>query len=122
MEQNKQEQNEDLTRHHGGRDLVIMGVGAIVVSLVLTVVSLAIYHYSGDIYLDRSRPGFLPDEEEVEDEEDDEEGNYTFGKNGPITRDVLDEYLEKLDVEVRALNDYQNPFNDEALSDEQFGL
>lgn len=106
----------------GGRNLTIMAVAAILISSALTVISLAIYHYSGDIYLDRSRPGYLPDTEEVETEDDDEEGDYDFEKSGVITKEVLDEYLKKLAVEVKALDDYQNPFNDEALSDEHFGL
>ena len=64
----------------------------------------------------------MPDDEEVEDEEEDEEGDYVFEKTGPINDEVLDEYLEKLQIEIEALNDYQNPFDAEALSDAQFGL
>ena len=106
----------------GGRNLIILAVCSIIITLSLTTVSLAIYHYSGDIYLDRSRPGYLPDDEEVETEEEDEEGDYTFEKTGTITSEVLDEYLKKFQIEIDALNDYQNPFNSEALSDEQFGI
>jgi alpha-galactosidase/6-phospho-beta-glucosidase family protein len=43
------------------------------IALATTGVSLAIYHNSGDIYLDRSRPGFLPDEQEIKQEEQKEE-------------------------------------------------
>ena len=106
----------------GGRNLALLAVIAIAISLGLTTASLAIYHYSGDVYLDRSRPGYLPDTEEMEDEEDTEEGIYSFEKTGSLTREVLDEYLKKLQVEIDALNDYQDPFNDEALSDAHFGL
>ena len=53
---------------HGGRNLVILGVAATVIAIITTGVSLLIYHNSGDIYLDRSRPGFLPDEEEAEED------------------------------------------------------
>ena len=106
----------------GGWNLVVLAAIAIVISLSLTTVSMAIYHYSGDIYLDRSRPGYLPDTEEVEDEEDTEEGVYTFPKTGPITKEVLDENLEKLQVEIDALDEYQDPFDDGALSNEHFGL
>ena len=120
MDSNKEEKSKLITK--GGKKLILMAVIAIVISLSLTTVSLAIYHYSGDIYLDRSRPGYLPDDEEVETEDDTEEGDYTFEKSGAITKEVLDEYLKKLQVEVDALNEYQNPFDDEALSDEHFGL
>lgn len=106
----------------GGKKLILLSVISIFITLCLTTVSLAIYHYSGDIYLDRSRPGYLPDDKEVEDEEEDEEGDYIFEKTGPINKEVLDEYLKKFQIEVDALNDYQNPFDAEALSDAQFGL
>lgn len=113
---------EPQEKKHGARNLAILAVLSILVSLTLTTVSLAIYHYSGDIYLDRSRPGYLPDAEEIKDEEEDEEGDYDFSKSGAITKEILDEYLKKLDVEVKALNDYRDPFDDEALSDSHFGL
>ena len=106
----------------GGKKLILLSVISIFITLCLTTVSLAIYHYSGDIYLDRSRPGYLPDSEEVQDDEEDEEGDYTFEKTGPINKEVLEEYLKKLQIEVDALSDYQNPFDADALSDAQFGL
>ncbi|MBQ3280269.1 hypothetical protein IJG92_01270 [Candidatus Saccharibacteria bacterium] len=106
----------------GGRKLILLCVISIFITLCLTTVSLAIYHYSGDIYLDRSRPGYLPDDEEVEDDEEDEEGDYNFEKTGPINKEVLEEYLKKLQIEVDALDEYQDPFGADALSDEQFGL
>lgn len=106
----------------GGRNLIILGVVATVVSLGLTTASLAIYHYSGDIYLDRSRPGYLPDIEEAEIEEETEEGDFKFEKTGSITKEALDEYLKKMQIEVEALDVYRDPFDKEALSDEQFGL
>lgn len=104
------------------KKLIIMALIAIVVSSAMTVTSLAIYHYSGDIYLDRSRPGYLPDQEEIEVQDDDEEGDYEFSRNGALTPEALDEYLKGLEIEVQALDEYQNPFNDEALSNEHFGL
>ena len=101
---------------------MIMAAVSIFITLCLTTVSLAVYHYSGDIYLDRSRPGYLPDDTEVQIEEEAEEGDYNFEKSGPLSAEVLDEYLKKLEIEVKALDDFQNPFGDEALSDQQFGL
>ena len=52
--------------NRGGRNLIILGCIAATIALATTSVSLAIYHGSGDIYLDRSRPGYLPDKEEIE--------------------------------------------------------
>ena len=106
----------------GGRNLAILGVSAVIVATALTSVSLAIYHYSGDIYLDRSRPGYLPDEKEVEKEEKTEEGIYEFNKSGAISAEVLQEYLEKLEVEVKALDEIEEPFGPGALSDERLGI
>ena len=117
---NSEENKKGLTK--GGKKLILLSVISIFITLCLTTVSLAIYHYSGDIYLDRSRPGYLPDTEEVEDDEEDEEGDYTFEKTGPINDEVLEEYLKKLQIEIDALNEYQNPFGEDARSDTQFGL
>lgn len=114
--------NNMAPKNKGGRNLILLAAISIAITLSLTTVSLAIYHYSGDIYLDRSRPGYLPDDTEVEEEEETEEGDYTFLKTGPITTEVLEEYLKKFQIEVDALNAYQNPFDEAALSDEQFGL
>ncbi|MBQ3465248.1 hypothetical protein IJH15_03510 [Candidatus Saccharibacteria bacterium] len=105
----------------GGRNLVLLGIGAIIVTFILTGVSLAIYHNSGDIYLDRSRPGFLPDEEELEKKEVVEE-EYEFSKSGKISEDVLDEYLEHLNDEVKTIDSYKEPFNADLLSDESLGI
>ena len=76
--------------NRGGRNLIILGVAAVLIAAITSGVSLVIYHNSGDIYLDRSRPGFLPDEEEIEEETEDEE-EYSFNKTGPIDLTVLEE-------------------------------
>lgn len=104
----------------GGKNLLILGAVSIVVATTTTGVSLALYHNSGDIYLDRSRPGFLPDEKEAQEEEVVEE--YEIDKSGTITQEVLEEYLEHLETEVRALNSYKDPFAPSALSDEILGI
>lgn len=107
----------------GGKNLVILGVASVLIAAATTSVALAIYHNSGDIYLDRSRPGFLPDEEEVEDENDkvdDEE--YDFTKDGQLTKEDMDEFLKHLKEEIQAIDDYKNPFGEEVLSDERLGI
>ena len=105
----------------GGRNLIILGVAASLIAVATTGVSLAIYHNSGDIYLDRSRPGFLPDDEEIEQEVDLEEEEYEFEKSGPVTKEVLDEYIEKLKNEIKAMDAYEKPFDASALSDDNLG-
>lgn len=104
----------------GGRNLMLMGAAAILISLATTGVALSIYRESGDIYLDRSRPGYLPDEEEVD--EGDPEGEFVFQRTGVIDAEALDEYLEALEVEIRAVDEVKKPFSAGALSDEGLGL
>ena len=105
---------------HGGRNLMILGVVATILALITTGVSLLIYHNSGDIYLDRSRPGYLPDEEEIEQEGEEEE--YSLEKSGKLTIEVIEEYLEKLTVDVKAIDAYEKPFDENVLSDERLGI
>ena len=107
--------------NRGGRNLIILGVAAVLIAAITSGVSLVIYHNSGDIYLDRSRPGFLPDEEEIEEETEDEE-EYSFSKTGPIDLTVLEEYLNELQVEVEAVDAYEKQFEEKILSDESFGI
>lgn len=107
----------------GGRNLIILGVISSIIALGTTGISLAIYHNTGDIYLDRSRPGFLPDQSEIdEDEENQDEEDYIFEKSGDLTTEILDEYLEKLDIEIKAIDTYDNAFNEKALTNEALGI
>ncbi len=107
----------------GGRNLLILGIVSCIIAVATAGASLAIYHNTGDIYLDRSRPGFLPDEEEIEDEEDNKEDeDYSFSPNGKITKELLDEYLEKLQLEIDEINEYENPFGEDALSNDRLGI
>ena len=106
----------------GGRNLVLLGLGATLIAFLTTFISLKIYHDSGDIYLDRSRPGFLPDEKETK-EEIDENKDYSFPDSGSITEKDLDEYLKNLDLEFKRIESYSaDPFSLDSLSDESLGL
>lgn len=105
-----------------GRNLVILGAASIMVAVATTSVSLAIYHNSGDIYLDRSRPGFLPDEEEIDEDEDKVEQVYDFASDGSVTAEGLEEYLKNLGLEIDAVDSYEKPFGAEVLSDEHLGI
>lgn len=113
--------NEKKKMTHGGRNLVILGIASTLIALITTGVSLLVYHNSGDIYLDRSRPGYLPDEEEIEEEGEKEE-EYTFEKTGKLTAATIEEYLEKMQVEVQAIDAYEKPFDENVLSDDRLGI
>ena len=67
----------------GSRNLIILGILSIIIALTTTSVSLAIYHNSGDIYLDRSRPNVLPDEDEINDDKDEYNVDYKLSENIP---------------------------------------
>ncbi|MBR3052209.1 hypothetical protein IKG60_01125 [Candidatus Saccharibacteria bacterium] len=107
----------------GARNLVILGLLSTVIALTTTGVALAIYHNSGDIYLDRSRPGYLPDEEEIEQEEQEpEDEEYDFTQNTKLTEAEINEFLEKLQDEIDEINAYDRPFGEEVLSNEHLGI
>lgn len=106
----------------GGRNLVLLGIASSVIALVTVTISLLIYHNSGDIYLDRSRPGYLPDEEEVEQHDDDDDEDYTFEKSGPVTIEVIEDYLTHLNTEVQSIDDYDDTFGPNPLSDSTLGI
>ncbi len=106
-----------------GKNLILLGLGATLIAALTTGVSLAIYHNSGDIYLDRSRPGFLPDEEEIEQKDNNGTGEvYDFSKQDGVTEENLTEYLEEMELEVKGIDDFEKPFDAEILSDEHFGI
>ena len=107
----------------GSRNLVILGVLSTLIALTTTGVALAIYHNSGDIYLDRSRPGYLPDEEEIEQvEQEPEKEEYELNKDAQVTNEAIDEFLQKLQEEIDAINAYEKPFGSEVLQDERLGI
>ena len=103
----------------GGRNLLLLGIASALIALVTTSISVIIYHRSGDIYLDRSRPGYLPDEEEIEAETG---TKYTFQDTGLITEELLDEYLDHYTQTVEHVQQYADPFSSKALSDEALGI
>jgi len=106
----------------GGRNLVILGVGATLIALLTTFISLKIYHDSGDIYLDRSRPGFLPEKEEAEADKS-SSADFEFKDSGNLTTENLDDFLTNLKQEINRLNDFSaEPFSPDPLSNEALGF
>ena len=105
----------------GGKNLLLLGLGSLVITLVTTTVTLALYHSSGDIYLDRSRPGFLPDEEE-ESTSDRQSSKYTFPDDGSLDEAAFSEYLEEIKPSTDELDLLSDPFSPDPLSDESLGI
>ncbi|MBR2589263.1 hypothetical protein IKE84_02915 [Candidatus Saccharibacteria bacterium] len=104
----------------GSRNLVILGIVSTGIAVLTTAVSLIVYHNSGDIYLDRSRPGFLPDESEIEAQVEAE--SYDFSVTGPLTKEDLDEYIKHFDETLNSIDDLTDPFSNAPLSDESLGI
>jgi len=105
----------------GGRNLLILGIGSVFIAGLTTSVSLAIYRNTGDIYLDRSRPGFLPDKEEAEAETE-ATTNFTYSDSGPLDGEELDRYLEELQKINQHLENLPDAFSGTPLSDESLGI
>lgn len=101
-------------------NLFFLGVGATLIAMLTTGISILIYHYSGDIYLDRSRPGFLPDKDEIAEQDDDE--GFVFSEDGPVTKYDLDEYLKAFQEKLKELDALKNPYSPEPLSDDALGI
>ena len=103
----------------GGRNLLLLCMIGVVMALISTGISLAIYRGTGDIYLDRSRPGYIS-ENETHDEV--EEAMETFSSDGEITKDVLDEYSKEINEIYKRLDSASEAFSDRALSGETLGI
>lgn len=111
----------DKNEKRGGRNLALLGLAAVVVAVVASAISLSIYHATGDIYLDRSRPGFISEGEEDNDSKD-RDKTYVFSQEGAINEDVLDEYLKELEKVEKEIVDASDAFSGDALSDEALGI
>lgn len=110
-----------MTMNLGRRNLIILGFAAVVIAGLTTTIELWIYRSSGDIYLDRSRPGFLPDRDET-DEKDEESSNYSFSDSGTLNEKEIDAYLKELEAAIRHLDNLKTPYSDSPLSDESLGI
>ena len=99
---------------HGSRNLILLGLGAIAIALLTT--SVSIYFYSkGDIYIDRSRPGYISEDEKHNDNDDKQE---KYSNEGEITEKALNEYLEELDRVSERIEASQDDFGPDPLSDD----
>lgn len=105
----------------GARNLIILGGVACLIAAITTSIELIVYRNSGDIYLDRSRPGFLPDEDEVEANHQDE-STYSYPDTGNLDADELDKYLEELRLVEAHIKRLADPYGPSPLSDESLGI
>ncbi len=104
---------------HGGRNLLILGFGAFAIALITTTISMYIYRSTGDIFLDRSRPGYISEDEKHHAEDDIKE---TFANEGEIDAAAIDEYIRELDVITGRINAASGDFSLEPISDETLNI
>ena len=119
QKQPQQESEEKQRVIHGGRNLMLLGFGSIMIALLTTSVSLLIYRNTGDIYLDRSRPGYIAEGEKHGDED---EGSEDFSNEGIVDKKVLDDYSKELDSIEGRINAHENNFDEEPLTDDALGI
>jgi uncharacterized protein with ParB-like and HNH nuclease domain len=104
---------------HGGRNLVLMALLAISIALTTSSISLAIYRATGDIYLDRSRPGFISENEKHNTEDD---GKEKFKAEGGVAKKDIEEYLNTLNTIDKRIRDASESFSEDPISDETLGI
>ena len=110
---------EEKTTIRGGRNLMLLGSIAIVIAVSTTAVSLFIYRATGDIYLDRSRPGFISEGEKHNKEDDSRE---EFSNEGVMDQKAFDEYLKELDTLTERIEGSEDSFSADPLSDDSLGI
>lgn len=110
---------ESSKKIHGGRNLMILGVAAAAIAFVSTAVSLHIYRETGDVYLDRSRPGYIFEDEKHDTDDDKKE---LFSADGEINSGVLDQYLKEYDTVMERIEDASDDFSPEPLSNESLSI
>ena len=110
---------EEKTTIRGGRNLMLLGIIAIVIAVSTTAVSLFIYRATGDIYLDRSRPGFISEGEKHNKEDDSRE---EFSNEGVMDQKAFDEYLKELDTLTERIEGSEDSFSADPLSDDSLGI
>lgn len=118
-EEQKKDEEVTQTRSHGGRNLIILGIASILIALATTSVSLAIYRATGDIYLDRSRPGFISEGEQHNEEDDSRE---EFSNEGEMDDRAFEEYLKELDLLTERIDGSKDNFAPDPLSDDSLGI
>lgn len=116
------ESPEEAQSIKGGRNLVLLGVISILIALSTSLISLYIYHKSGDIYLDCSLPESDCPSTHSDSDENKVEETYKFSDSGDITEKVLEEYIKEYNSASEKLRKVSAPFNDEPLSDESLGI
>ena len=90
---------------------------ALLVAMLLTAISMALYVSSGASRLDLSRPGYESLREEVQQGGDES----TFSSTGPINSSVADDFQQRFDKHRDTLSKLGN-YGSNALDDQQLQI
>ena len=115
----KKEKDEEPFLKIGGRNLLILTGVCVVAAIVTTSISLYIYRKTGDVYLDRSRPGYMSEDE---DNSEDRTAKPEFDDDGLINEEQLDLYLKDLDAAKKHIDESKDGFSSNALSNSSLGI
>ncbi len=113
---------ENIEKKSGNKNLIILGVGSVLMAFVTACASLYIYHASGDIYLDCSLPEADCPSARSDSEENNRSDVYRFSENGKVDEEILNEYLKEYKKTVNKVKKYEHPFAGNALDDESLGI
>ena len=105
----------------GSRNLILLGLISTIIATLTTGISVAIYHYSGDMYLDSSRPGHLPEKKEDEPE-DEPTPKYSIPDSGPVDDQTIDEFLYYYNEQLDRIEAIESPYSGTPLSNESLGI
>lgn len=97
----------------GDHRLVILIIGAILVSLMLVTISMAMYSDSPASQLDLSKPGLKAIRAKTEQFDNFKE----FSETGPVDKDTLDEFQKLYDKQAHEASGF-DAFAGDALSDQ----
>lgn len=113
------EKDEEPFLKSGGRNLLILSGTCVIVAIITTSISLFIYRKTGDVYLDRSRPGYISEDEEKNDNKN---AKPEFNDDGPVNEEQLDLYLKELDNAKKNIDESKDGFSSNALSNNSLGI
>jgi hypothetical protein len=115
----KKDKDEEPFLKSGGRNLLILTGICVIFAIATTSLSLFIYRKTGDVYLDRSRPGYIS---EGEEKPENQSVKPTFDDDGPINEEQLDLYLKELESAKKNIDDSKDGFSSTPLSNNSLGI
>jgi hypothetical protein len=102
---------------HSRRRFLILIAGAVLVSLLLTAVSMALYNNSGAAQLDLSRPGYKSVRSQVEGSSDSQD----YPDSGTINQKAIDDFKALLQKQTKKI-EAVDAFSGDPLSPTSLGL